>query len=150
MSLKTTLRTLLVLYWFLTAATIALSLAMEAWLPAPLAGWNAASADSMSTASLAAWGVVVFVFLVLLFAASAGLFFFKRRARWVYLATVFVFHVISIFIGPVVEHALPAAVNDFTIVLSGVIIGMVFFSGVLKPPAQPAAANAAAPEDGGR
>lgn len=148
MSLKTTLRTLLVLYWFLTAATIALSLAMEAWLPAPLAGWNAASADAMPPAALAAWGVVVFALLVVLFAASAGLFFFKRRARWVYLATVFIFHVISIFIGPVVEHALPAAVNDFTIVLSGVIIGMVFFSDVLKPAGQPAPA-ASAPDDGG-
>jgi hypothetical protein len=61
---------------------------------------------------------------------SVALFFFKRWGAWLYLICTLV---VAIPLGePVVIDPISAAIDEFSILVAGAIIGISFFSGAIR------------------
>lgn len=64
-------------------------------------------------------------------AASIGLLLLKRWAAWLFLLTTAVAYTLMAFLGPTVEHGVTSAVNGAFSVVTGVILGLAFFTDAL-------------------
>lgn len=78
------------------------------------------------------------------FVGSVGLLFLKKWAAWLYLISLINGFFLFPFLGPTVEHAVADTMDGISILLSGLIIGLAFFSGALRggsapPPGGPVA-----------
>jgi len=126
------LRVCVVLEWVVVIIGLGLSFALEDNLPTPLKDWLVAEAERDTAAHdvvLLGGGVVFFLAAVV---SSLGLLFLQRWAAWLYLLSVIFGCLLSPFIGPVVEHGVADAVDEAAIVLSGLVLGLAFFSDALK------------------
>jgi hypothetical protein len=130
----TMLRLCVVSEWVFIALGMVLSFMLENRLPEPLRGWLAAEADRDP-------GTREFLALALLIpalpcwlAGSVGLLFLKRWAAWLYLGAAVVLHLLSCLVGPTVEHAVTMLYFNVSLVLSGLVLGLAFFSPALQPP----------------
>ena len=146
MQTKVALRIAIVAEWSLVIATIVLSFVLEDSLPSPLKEYVKAGADReiqpSDIAGLLGGSIVIVAALI----ASAGLFLLKKWARWLYLAATLVGYALTFFAGPSVEHPLSAGLDDISAAVSGVILGIAFFTGVLEKadsPVNPSAGNGA-------
>ena len=61
-----------------------------------------------------------------------GLLFLKRWAVWLYLVSLIIGYLVFPFTGPTVEHALADTIDEISVLLSGFIIGIAFFSNALR------------------
>jgi nitrate reductase NapE component len=139
----TLLRFFVLLEWAFLLISMKLSFALEHTLPEPLRDWIAADTDAeVSKADL----IILFSIVPLLASAlvgAIGLLFLKRWAAWVYLVSMVLGYLIVPFTGPSVEHAIAYAVDEVSVVFSGMVIALAFFSDALdpkKPDTEPAAA----------
>ena len=114
-------------------ATVILVFSLEPFLPAPLQDYLKAEADRELKISDAPRLLGALLFLAAFLTSSIGLFVFKRWARWLYLGDLIVACLLSIFGGPSVEPAGAAACGYAATVLSGVILGISFFTDALNP-----------------
>lgn len=137
MRVSTVLRICVLSEWVLVGISITLSLFLESHLPPPLQEWLTTEAEQDSQpyeAFLLAGG-----FLLLLFAlaGSVGLLFLKRWGAWLYLLSLVIGYLLFPFFGPTVEHGLADAVDELTVMLSGLILGLAFFSDALPAKQKP-------------
>jgi putative Mn2+ efflux pump MntP len=137
MKTSTTLRALLVLEWIVIVAGVVLSFIMEAYLPPELQAWLAGQADAGITMSDLVLLLVGVPLLIVMLVASIGLFMLRRWGAWLYAVTTFLGTALMPFTGPTVDHALADAVDETALILSGIVIGIAFFSNVLKQKEQP-------------
>lgn len=130
----TLLRVCVVSEWIFLAFGLVLSFMLESRLPEPLREWLAADAarDPGARDLLA---LVLFIPALLCWlAGSVGLLFLKRWAAWLYLGAAVVLHLLSCLLGPTVEHAVTMLYFNVSLVLSGLVLGLAFFSPALHPP----------------
>jgi urea transporter len=134
MQTATVLRLGVVFEWVFVALAIVLSFMLESRLPEPLREWLAADAESDPEAR--EFLVLALLILVLLWwlTGSVGLLFLKRWAAWLYLGAAIVVHPLSCLLGPTVEHGVTMLFSNVSLVLSGLILGLAFFSPALRPP----------------
>jgi len=131
---KTVLRVAVVAEWVFGIVVIILSVVLEAFLPEPLQDYVAWTVEQdISLGEILVFLITVPLLLVYL-VSSVGLFLLKNWARWLYLWTTVVFCFLYPFFGPTVEHGIADAVDEVTVILSGVIIGIAFFGGVIQVP----------------
>jgi hypothetical protein len=136
MNTSTVLRICVVLEWVFAGSGIALSLLLESALPDPLRQWLSAELEKSLNLHDVLLLFLIVPLLLCAIVSSIGLFLLKRWAAWLYLGTVIVGFLLYPLMGPTVEHALADAVDDIAVVLSGLIIGLAFFSDALKPKAR--------------
>ena len=131
---STVLRICVVLEWVFVGVAIALSFLLESTLPAPLRDWLATQAEAEG--DLAPHEIALFIgmipVLVCVLAGSIGLLFLKRWAAWLYLISVIIGYLLVPFMGPTVEHGVVDAFYEMATLLSGLIIGLAFFSDALS------------------
>lgn len=129
---KRALRIAIVVEWVLTLLSVVLSKTLDGHLPEPLLLWSQQHAN----ADLSFLGTIAVVILMPAFVVSVvaaiGLFLFKPWARWLYLLSFVVGYVCLAFLGPTVEHAIANAIADTSAIMSGVVVGIAFFSTALE------------------
>ncbi len=125
------LRVSLIALFFLIVISIALSFNSEKLLPDELAEWNRRNnggelrlADILG---LLFWGGGI----VLLFISMAGLFFYQRWAAWMMLFVLFVFS-LQVLFNPTVEPGLLSYLGGWSDTLTGLILGLAFFTDALS------------------
>jgi hypothetical protein len=128
---STALRICVVLEWVFMALGIILSLLLESSLPVPLRDWLAADAEQELTLREFAVFLVAVPLITGAVVGSIGLLFLKRWAAWLYLVSLVIGTLLTPFAGPTVEHALTVSANEIAVLLSGLIIGLAFFSDAL-------------------
>jgi len=126
MNTKNTLRVLVILEWILIIGAISCSASLESGLPEDLQSWLASEEADGSA-------IVAFSFIPVLIGAlvgSIGLLFLKRWAAWLYLVCTII---LAVPVGqPVVEDSISAAMDEISILIAGIIIGISFFSTALS------------------
>jgi type IV secretory pathway TrbD component len=131
MGAKTVLRGAIVLEWVCVLCSVGLSFALAGHLPAPLQAWRTQDFERGLTGQEMLVGAAMVVVLLAGVVASLGVFLLQRWAAWLYLTTRFVGCLLLPFTGPTVEHALTDAVDEVGTLLSGVVLGLAFFSGAV-------------------
>ena len=129
---STVLRICVVLEWAFVGVAVALSFLLESSLPAPLRDWLAADAEADLAPHEAALLVAMILAMVCVLVGSIGLLFLKRWAAWLYLISVIIGYALFPFMGPSVAHGVADVVGDLATLLSGLIIGLAFFSDALR------------------
>src|SRR5688572_1362315 len=128
MTAKLALRTAIVFEWLFGLAMIALSFALERFLPEALREYLALEAESPIAIGELLLLPLAILLLIVTLASSIGLLLLQRWARWSYLACVVLGCAITPFLGPTVEHSLTDTFEMVATTLSGLVIGISFFS----------------------
>jgi cell division protein FtsW (lipid II flippase) len=114
---------------------VVLGLVLSSWLenrlPPPLRDWLAAEAEREATVIEQCLFPVLGLVLVLSLVASIGLLFLRRWAAWLYLISLGLGSMLFPFTGPTVEHPIPDALDDLSLVCAGLILGLAFFTDAL-------------------
>ncbi|MFM7742108.1 MAG: hypothetical protein ACKO8X_01240 [Verrucomicrobiota bacterium] len=125
------LRFLLVALFGLIVLSIGLAFVADKLLPDALADWvheeNAGEFGVGDIIGLLFWGAGLFLFFV----SMAGLFFYQRWAAWMMAVVIAVFSVQLLF-SPTVEPGLLSLMGSLSDVLTGLVLGLAFFSDALE------------------
>jgi len=105
--------------------------ALEGSLPPLLQEYLEWEANRPLIPSDIVFAAVALVSIPLCLVASIGLFFFKNWARWLYLACSLLIYSMSFFTGPTVEHGIAGVLDDLSVLLEGLILGLAFFGNVI-------------------
>jgi xanthine/uracil permease len=133
MKTQTILRVCVVLEWVVYIIGVGLSFVLQDSLPTPLKDWLVAEAErDMAVHELVLLGGGVVVLLLAAIVASVGLLFLQRWAAWLYLFSFIVGCLLCLFYGPVVEHGVADVVGDVATFLSGLVLGLAFFTDALR------------------
>lgn len=129
--LRIVLRVTLLALFAVIVLSIGLSFIGDKLLPAELAEWhhqnNAGEFRLLDLAGLLFWGAGV----GLVFISLAGLFFFQRWAAWLFLAVILLFS-LQVLFSPTVEPGLLSYLGGWSDVLTGLVLGLAFFTDVLE------------------
>jgi uncharacterized membrane protein len=133
MNVRKALRIALLVEWGLIIATIATSFLLESALPSPLRQYvQAESERDLTPADLAvAIGGILIVAMTVV--ATIGLFLFQRWARPLYLVTTLASFGVVLLAGASVEHAVSETLGELAVLVSGVILGIIYFTNSLEP-----------------
>ncbi|MFM8550140.1 MAG: hypothetical protein ACKOBS_05650 [Verrucomicrobiota bacterium] len=125
------LRFLLVALFGLNVLSVGLAFVADNLRPDALADWvhqeNAGEFGVGDIFELLFWGAGLFLFLV----SMAGLFFYQRWAAWMMAVVIAVFSVQLLF-SPTVEPGLLSLMGSLSDVLTGLVLGLAFFSDALE------------------
>jgi hypothetical protein len=124
-------RALIILEWFLIIPEVGLSLMLEGLLPEDLQYWLIRDAERELDPAEMLFALIFIPLLVLGLVGSVGLFFQQKWGVWIYLGTYAFMFCLYPFIGPTVEHALVSTISYVGWMISGVILGMIFFTNVV-------------------
>ncbi len=126
------LRTLVILMWIVTILGVLFSITSTAFLPSELKGWLADQENASIT--LSEWLLLILgvPLIIIMLVASVGLFLLRRWGAWLYAITTFLSIGIMTLGGPSVEHPIAAAFFETATVLSGIVIGISFFSDIFR------------------
>jgi hypothetical protein len=126
------LRFCLVALFALIVLSIGLAFVADKLLPETLAEWyRAESSGEFEFAdflTLFFWGAGVFLYLV----SMGGLFFYQRWAAWMMVIVLAVFSLQLLF-SPTVEPGLLSYLGSLSDILTGLVLGLAFFSDALQP-----------------
>jgi hypothetical protein len=125
------LRMAIVFEWVFAVSTMILSAALESFLPDPLREYLALEAERVPGLGDLLLLPVLLVVSLGGIASSIGLMFLQRWARWSYLAFSAIACVIIPFLGPQVEHGLAGTFDMIGTTLSGVVLGLAFFTNAI-------------------
>ena len=131
------LRVCIVLEWAAIVLSVVLAFSLERQLPDELRYWIESEDERPTSTVYDLMILLVLLPLLLVYiVSSVGLFFRRRWAGPLYVGSAVVMSLATVLLGPIVEHAVAAAVDDFAMLLSGVVIGLILFTDAL-PPAPP-------------
>lgn len=125
------LRFLLVALFAMVVLSISIAIVADKLLPEALADWvhqeNSGDFGVADIIGLMFWGAGLFLFFV----SMAGLFFYQRWAAWMMAAVIAIFSVQLIF-SPTVEPGILSLLGSLSDVLTGLVLGVAFFSDALQ------------------
>ncbi|MEY3392438.1 MAG: hypothetical protein RLZZ322_1287 [Verrucomicrobiota bacterium] len=125
------LRFLLVALFAMVVLSIGIAIVADKLLPEALADWvhqeNSGDFGVADIIGLMFWGAGLFLFFV----SMAGLFFYQRWAAWMMAAVIAIFSVQLIF-SPTVEPGILSLLGSLSDVLTGLVLGVAFFSDALQ------------------
>ena len=125
------LRVLLVALFGLLVLSIGLAFVADKLLPEALADWvrqeNGGEFEVADIFGLLFWGAGIFLFLV----SMVGLFCYQRWAAWLMAVVIAVFSVQLLF-SPTVEPGILSLLGSLSDVLTGLLLGLAFFTDALQ------------------
>ena len=125
------LRFLLVALFGLIVLSIGLAFVADKLLPEALADWvhqeNGGEFEVADIFGLLFWGAGIFLFLV----SMVGLFCYQRWAAWLMAVVIAVFSVQLLF-SPTVEPGILSLLGSLSDVLTGLVLGLAFFTDALQ------------------
>ena len=125
------LRVILLAWFAVVVLSIGLSIVSDKLLPAELADWqkqhSAGELGLTDVAGLLFW----LAGLGLLLISMAGLFFYQRWAAWMFLGVILVFS-LQVLFNPTVEPGLLSYLGGWSDVLTGLVLGLAFFTDALS------------------
>ena len=133
------LRTLIVAEVGLGLLSVVVSSLTETLLPEPLRAFLKAESEAEMTARTMIMGALTIALLVLWLLSSVGLFFFWRPARMLYLVVTVVGLLVAPFFGPYVDAGWGTAFDEASLIGSGVILALIYFSPLKNLYEKPAA-----------
>lgn len=133
---KNILRVAVFLYWVFLILSIATSFALENTLPEPLKTWLEQQAEADITNLEIILVFIGIPLLVIELIASICLCLLHQWAKWGFLTTTIIGYLLFLFAGPIVEDALSVTLEEISVMLSGLILGLVFFTDVLSEKAE--------------
>jgi len=116
---------------FLGFVGMVISLDGDGFLPKELADWQAAQQAEEQGALILGF-ILILPLIAALLASLVGLFLFKKWAAWLYLA-ITVLGSVFMLLEPTVESGVAAFFTYLEAHVSGVILGVAFFSNALEP-----------------
>ncbi len=116
---------------FLGFVGMVIALAGDGFLPKELADWQAAQQPEEEGAFILGF-ILILPLIAALLASLVGLFLFKKWAAWLYLAITLLGSVFML-LEPTVESGVAAFFTYLEAHVSGVILGVAFFSNALEP-----------------
>ena len=123
------LQILVILEWIIVIAAVTLStLFLHDRMPLELKLWIDADLETDFTTS----DIMSLVFLVANFVGSVGLYNLKKWGAWIYLGSGILILPLVPFTGPLVLHGIESAMYDITMIISGMIIALAFFTDTLN------------------
>jgi len=120
---------------FLGLVGMVIALAGDGFLPKELADWQAAQQAAQQAedeGALILGFILILPVIAALLASLVGLFLFKKWAAWLYLA-ITVIGSVFMLLEPTVESGVAAFFTYLEAHVSGVILGVAFFSSALEP-----------------
>ena len=126
------LRFLLVALFGLIVLSIGIAFVADKLLPEALADWlhqeNAGEFGVAEVVGLLFWGAGLFLFFV----SMVGLFCYQRWAAWMMALVIAVFSIQLLF-SPTVEPGVLSLMGSLSDVLTGLVLGIAFFTDALQP-----------------
>lgn len=126
------LRFLLVALFGLIVLSIGIAFVADKLLPDALADWvhqeNAGEFGLTDILGLLFWGAGLFLFFV----SMVGLFCYQRWAAWMMAVVIAVFSLQLLF-SPTVEPGVLSLMGSLSDVLTGLVLGIAFFTDALQP-----------------
>jgi len=124
------------LSWVIGITSIILSFVLQDRLPEGLQAWLNEDFERDMEAYEAVILSISFAAILSWIVASVGLFMLQRWGAILFLISWAVFLILNPFTGPVVEHPLSATLWAIADILTGVVLGLAFFSDALGPKPQ--------------
>ncbi|MFM2211901.1 MAG: hypothetical protein RL639_1095 [Verrucomicrobiota bacterium] len=125
------LRFLLVALFGLIVLSIGIAFVADKLLPDALADWvhqeNAGEFGLTDILGLLFWGAGLFLFFV----SMVGLFCYQRWAAWLMAGVIAVFSIQLLF-SPTVEPGVLSLMGSLSDVLTGLVLGLAFFTDALQ------------------
>jgi Zn-dependent protease with chaperone function len=125
------LRVCLLALFALIVLSIGLAVVSDKLLPTELAEWhhrnNAGDFGFSDVLELMFWGAGMLLFFI----SMIGLFFYQRWAAWMMLAVLLVFS-LQVLFSPSVEPGLLTFVGGWSDVVTGLVLGLAFFTDALS------------------
>lgn len=129
--LRIVLRVVLLALFAVIVLSVGLSFFSDRLLPAELAEWHQQSAPGeprlVEIAGLLFW----LAGLVLVLISMVGLFFYQRWAAWMFLGVILLFS-LQVLFSPTVEPGLLSYLGGWSDVLTGLVLGLAFFTDALQ------------------
>jgi len=126
------LRFLLVALFGLIVLSIGIAFVADKLLPEALADWvhqeNSGDLQLADVFGLLFWGAGLFLFFV----SMVGLFCYQRWAAWLMAIVVAVFS-LQLLTSPSVEPGILSLLGSLSDVVTGLVLGVAFFSNALEP-----------------
>lgn len=129
--LRIVLRVVLLALFAVIVLSVGLSFFSDRLLPAELAEWHQQnSAGELRLADIA--GLLFWLAgLVLVLISMVGLFFYQRWAAWMFLGVILLFS-LQVLFSPTVEPGLLSYLGGWSDVLTGLVLGLAFFTDALQ------------------
>lgn len=129
--LRIILRGVLLALFAVIVLSIGLSFAADKLLPADLAEWHQRNAaDELGIADI--FGLLFWISgVALVLVSMAGIFFYQRWAAWIFLGVILVFS-LQVLFSPTVEPGLLTYLGGWSDVLTGLVLGLAFFTDALS------------------
>jgi hypothetical protein len=122
------LRILVVTDWCLAAIAIPLAFLLEPSLPPQFREFLALEQERPFGVVELLQSAAMLLSIVLWVVGSVGLFLLQRWARPVYCAAVVTGVMFTPFVGPIVMAPLAAALEDASLIVSGLVLGIIYLS----------------------
>jgi uncharacterized membrane protein YcgQ (UPF0703/DUF1980 family) len=121
------IRKLAILQLVVIILTIVATFTTEPYLPIKLQMYLA---NELEMLSLFQTLVLIVLLIVMIFylVSVVGLIFTKLWARKLFIVTTFIIFPLSLFIGPVVEHAITYTLDQLVTLIQGMIFGLLLFT----------------------
>jgi len=124
------LRTLVILEWLFIIAGIILSTMLEKQLPVELRQWIEMESEFSTNDTVVLIGVLPILAASIL--GSIGLYRLRKWGASTYLMSMIIGYALYPFAGPTVEHAFACMVYEVSVIISGMIVAIAFFTDTLK------------------
>jgi hypothetical protein len=130
MKIKTLFRVSIIAEWSLLVFGITLFSMLDSSLPDLLQQYQVFESErNMTLSDIIFLGIGIPVVLLNLI-SSIGLYFFRSWARPIYVATAVLSILVMIFSPPTVSTGIESAFEQFSILIGGVIIALMFYSDI--------------------
>ena len=132
MHLIKVLRLLVVFEFILTVTAVTLNFSFEEKLPVDLKTWIDVQAElPITNNEIITFFLLAAPLLLIYFSSMIGLLLLKPWGKYLYIFSMISLSVLSLFLGPTVEHAIHTLFGDITSICTGGILVLILFTPVI-------------------
>ena len=132
MHLIKVLRLLVVFEFILTVTAVILNFSFEEKLPVDLKTWIDVQAElPITNNEIITFFLLAAPLLLIYFSSMIGLLLLKPWGKYLYIFSMISLSVLSLFLGPTVEHAILTLFGDITSICTGGILVLILFTPVI-------------------
>jgi|APSaa5957512493_1039668.scaffolds.fasta_scaffold166430_1 hypothetical protein len=132
MHLIKVLRLLVVFEFILTVTAVTLNFSFEEKLPVDLKTWIDVQAElPITNNEIITFFLLAAPLLLIYFSSMIGLLLLKPWGKYLYIFSMISLSVLSLFLGPTVEHAILTLFGDITSICTGGILVLILFTPVI-------------------
>ena len=136
MDTQKAMRICIVLSWIFGILSLLLYFVLQDSLPLGLQGWLLEEAERKPAVYEVVSFLVFAVLIVVNIVASVGLYLLKKWAARLYIFSLVIMVIMVPFFGPTVEEGIVTTFASIADIISGLVLGLAFFSDALNPKRQ--------------